>query len=135
MVIFIEKIAKLKTGIIVFMFGGFTYGTLEILWRGFTHPAMLALGGVCFFVVYCFEKKLKNKIILPIRSLYYALMITAAEFGCGLLLNVYLGLNVWDYSVLPYNFMGQICLGFFLLWYVLAIVCCFTTKIIRYAFD
>ena len=42
--------------------------------------------------------------------------ITAAELAAGLVLNVWLGLGVWDYSGLWGNFLGQVCPQFRLLW-------------------
>ena len=33
-----------------------------------------------------------------------------------LIVNRWLGLGVWDYSSLPMNFLGQICLYYFVLW-------------------
>ena len=47
-------------------------------------------------------------------------VITAAEFAAGLVLNVWLGLSVWDYSGLPCNLLGQICPQFWALWCLLA---------------
>ena len=43
------------------------------------------------------------------------------EFLFGLLVNRVLHLHVWDYSALPLNIMGQICLPFSLIWFVLTI--------------
>ena len=40
----------------------------------------------------------------------------------GLILNVWLGLDIWDYSNLPLNLCGQICLWYSALWYVLCLV-------------
>ena len=39
----------------------------------------------------------------------------------GLILNVWLGLGIWDYNSLPFNLAGQICLGYSCLWYLLSI--------------
>ena len=46
---------------------------------------------------------------------------TAAELVAGLILNVWLGLGIWDYSGLWGNLWGQICPRFALLWCVLAV--------------
>ena len=45
---------------------------------------------------------------------------TAAELAAGLVLNIWLGLDIWDYSALPCNLMGQICVRFTALWCLLA---------------
>ena len=50
-----------------------------------------------------------------------SLIITVVEFLFGLLVNRVLHLHVWDYSALPLNIMGQICLPFSLIWFVLTI--------------
>ncbi len=49
-------------------------------------------------------------------------MITAAEFAAGCILNLGLGLAVWDYSDMPFQLLGQICLPYSILWAVLAMV-------------
>ena len=45
-----------------------------------------------------------------------AAIVSAVELAFGLVFNVRLGMNVWDYSTVPFNFMGQICLRFSLIW-------------------
>ena len=37
------------------------------------------------------------------------------EFSTGCLVNLRLGWNVWDYSNLPFNLFGQVCLPFALM--------------------
>ena len=50
------------------------------------------------------------------------ILITALELAFGVVLNRILGLNIWDYSDLPLNFLGQICLPFTAAWFLLAAV-------------
>ena len=38
-----------------------------------------------------------------------ALIVTAYEFTVGLIVNVKLGWDIWDYSSIPFNILGQIC--------------------------
>ena len=40
----------------------------------------------------------------------------------GLILNVWMGLGVWDYSDLPGNVLGQICPMFTVIWWVLCLM-------------
>ena len=47
-------------------------------------------------------------------------IITLGEFLCGIFVNLWLGLNVWDYSRLPFNIMGQVCLIFTAAWVILS---------------
>ena len=48
------------------------------------------------------------------------ILITVFEFILGYILNIKLGLGIWDYSNIPFNIMGQICLPFSFLWFVLS---------------
>lgn len=48
--------------------------------------------------------------------------ITVVEFVAGLIINVWLGMGVWDYSAMPGNIMGQVCPQFLVMWVVLAAV-------------
>ncbi|MDE6839119.1 MAG: putative ABC transporter permease, partial [Acutalibacter sp.] len=41
--------------------------------------------------------------------------------AAGLIVNTGLGLRVWDYSKMPLNLMGQVCLPYSLLWFGLTL--------------
>ena len=101
--------------ICVYLFGAVSYGLIEILWRGYTHWTMIVTGGFCFLSIYLVNVFLGDVNIF-IRALISALIITAAELAVGLLVNVKLGLGVWDYSSLKFNFLGQISLVYSFLW-------------------
>ena len=47
--------------------------------------------------------------------------VTTVEYLTGLLVNLRLGWNVWDYSTRPLNVLGQICPEYTLLWFLLSI--------------
>lgn len=47
-----------------------------------------------------------------------AVIITGLELILGIWFNIILKENVWDYSNMPLNFMGQICLPFSALWLI-----------------
>ncbi|MBR5453746.1 MAG: hypothetical protein IKV54_06685 [Clostridia bacterium] len=106
--------------ICVYLFGAVSYGLIEILWRGYTHWTMIVTGGFCFLSIYLVNVFLGDVNIF-IRALISALIITAAELAVGLLVNVKLGLGVWDYSSLKFNFLGQISLVYSFLWYLLSL--------------
>lgn len=81
---------------------------------------MLALATVLAIPLDLFGAPLYGKLSLPVQSLICALLITAAEFAAGLILNVHLGLGIWDYSDKPGNLMGQVCPQFFIIWIFLS---------------
>ena len=106
-----------------FMLGAGIYSLLEVSWRGFTHWTMTLTGGVCC----CFLWMIANFgdnfrfLHLPLRCLLATLAITAAEFSVGCLVNLSLHWNVWDYSAVPGNLLGQICPRYAALWLLLSI--------------
>lgn len=47
-------------------------------------------------------------------------IITVIELIFGVVFNLILKEHIWDYSNVPLNFMGQICVPFSLIWLVLS---------------
>lgn len=102
---------------ILFLVGGGVYALLEMLWRGYTHWTMFLLGGFCFIVMGLLnEYKIPWHWCLLRQSVVSACVIIIFEFIVGYIVNIRLGWQVWDYSDLPFNLCGQICLYYFLLW-------------------
>lgn len=102
----------------IFIAGALGYGEIEILYRGRTHWSMLCAGGVCLALIYLADKAVSaafwKKCILG------GALITTVEFVTGGIVNVLLGLNVWDYSGRAFDLMGQICPLFSLFWVILS---------------
>ncbi len=117
----------------VFFIGAAGYGLLEILWRGYTHWTMLICGGMCFFIIYHIFDILGDSPV-PVKAAAGSLSITFVELLAGLIVNVKLGLHVWDYSDMPYNIMGQVCLGYSFLWLAVCIPLVFFCKWLKNAF-
>ena len=105
----------------VFELGALGYGGIEMLWRGGTHWTMLLLGGVCFLCIYLITVRLP--VFLPTKWVLCALTITVLEFLCGLVVNRLLGWDIWDYSAMRGNLLGQICPQYALCWLLLSIPC------------
>ena len=104
---------RILKGFLLFLLGGSAYVGLEWLWRGRSHISMFFAGGISFLLL----GKLNNarpRLNLPLRGIVGAGIITMVELAAGLLCNRSYG--VWDYRHLPFNFHGQICLFFSLLW-------------------
>ncbi|MBQ2966571.1 MAG: hypothetical protein IJE10_00420 [Clostridia bacterium] len=108
----------------LFIIGGIGYSLLEILWRGYTHPSMTVLGGICFVGIDWINKRFKQ-CTKALRALCCAGFITVAEFLSGLLLNRWLKLGVWDYSNLKLHIMGQVSLLFSVLWFCISYLAIF----------
>lgn len=97
----------------LYCLGGTAYLTMELLWRGRSDGSMFLLGGLCFLLLGGWVARLEG-LPLALRALLGAVVITALELLTGLLVNG--DHAVWDYSALPLNFRGQICVNFSLLW-------------------
>ncbi len=113
--------AILKT-LLLFAVGGAVYTVMELAFRGRTHWTMFLVGGICFVLVGGLNNWFSWEMSVLCQMAVSAVAITGIEFFAGLILNVWLGLGVWDYSNMPLNIMGQICLPFTLLWFLLSFV-------------
>lgn len=105
---------------ILFFTGAVGYSVLEIIWRGYTHWTMFILGGICFVLLYGLFEHIPTYPVIVKAALGGAL-ITVLEFISGYIVNIRLHWNVWSYSYMPHNFLGQICLGYSLLWTLLCV--------------
>ncbi len=121
---------------VLFCFGGTLYYLIEVVWKsirgGNTHWAMFLLGGLSFLLIGLINEKISWEMGFVWQALIGAAIITGLEFCAGMILNVWFGLGIWDYSHLPLNVMGQICLPFSLAWVVLAAVAVVLDDYIRY---
>ncbi len=102
---------KKHKSFLLFSLGGGLYTLLELLWRGRSHWSMFLLGGGCFLAL---GRLGRGRLPLPAQPLADSAVITAGELCTGLLLNR--SYHIWDYRQAPWNFQGQICLQFSLLW-------------------
>lgn len=107
---------------VLFGVGGAVYSLCEIFFRGYTFAAMAVVGGIVFVLCGLVNEWLDWKTPLPLQMLICAVITTTVEFIVGLILNVWLGLNMWDYSNLKFNILGQICPQFFAVWFLLALL-------------
>lgn len=121
---------KAKQNSELFAIGAIGYSLIEIIWRGFTHWTMAITGGICFTAIYHLNQKYADKPIGD-RSLLCAGVITAVEFAVGCLVNLVLRWNVWDYSRLPFNLLGQVCPLYAFLWFVLSFPLCGLSGLLR----
>lgn len=112
---------EIKRYAVFFIIGAIGYGIIEIWWRGFTHWSMLLAGGICFAMFSKIAEKLK-RVPLLIKVMIFAIAVTGIELLFGMIFNVLLKMNVWDYSGMDYNFKGQICLTFSALWGCLGMI-------------
>ena len=112
---------KFKKYAVFFIIGGLGYAIIELLWRGRTHWSMMLAGGICFILFSVIAEKLRGQRLLY-KAILCALAVTSVEFIFGIVFNIILRMQVWDYSGVPFNFLGQICLLYTVIWGILGLV-------------
>lgn len=111
--------SKIVTELLIFGFGAIGYSIMEILYRGYTHWSMTLTGGLCFWSLYHIYKRMKTKSILK-KALVGTAFITVTEFIVGCIVNIYFDWNVWDYSDMYFDILGQVCLFYSFLWFAIS---------------
>ena len=120
--------SKPVLSMLLWTWGGTVYYLLEVAYKSLTdHPERISWTMLVVAIILCIPvercgAELPWGCPLWLQALCCAILVTAVEFAAGLVLNVWLGLGIWDYSHLPFNFMGQICLQFFFVWWGLCFV-------------
>ena len=112
--------------------GGFIYVFIELAFRGRSHWTMFLLGGLCFYLIGLVNELYPWDMPLISQMFISSIIVTSLEFIFGVFLNIFLGLAIWDYSNLPYNLCGQICLIFSIAWFFLSALAIFIDDFIRW---
>lgn len=123
---------KLLKRLILFDLGGMIYFIIEILWRGYSHPSMFILGGICFVLIGLINEYFDWDMPLWKQMLISTILITMLEFLFGVILNIKLGLGIWNYSNLRFNILGQVSLGYSILWLFLSLPAIFLDDWLRW---
>lgn len=121
----------LKYSILGFIGGALYYG-IELIWRGYSHWTMFYLGGICFLALGRINELIPWCMPLWQQALIGTTIITGLEFITGCIVNLWLGWNVWDYSNVPFNILGQICLPYTILWIPMSLAAIISDDYILY---
>ena len=105
-----KQLKLLSKYLFLFCIGGLIYVSIELIYRGHSHWTMGVLGGVSFISIGIINEILSWETPLLIQCAIGGCLITFYEFITGLILNIWLHLGIWDYSHMPFNILGQICL-------------------------
>lgn len=128
-----NKLMKLKKFVLIFIITGCGYTNIELLFRGYTHPSMIVVGGLCGALIGILsEKGLRLK--LWQKCCISAFLVLFIEFISGYILNIKFQLGVWDYSKEPMNILGQVCPSFGIAWFFLSIIALWLNDYIGYVF-
>lgn len=109
--------------IILFLIGGLSYYNIELMYRGNSHISMLICGGLSFTLIGEINHFFSKPTPIWLQMVIGSLIVTALEFVTGVIVNLWLKLDIWDYSQVPFNVLGQICLHFTVYWFFLSYLC------------
>lgn len=132
------RLANFIFSILLWCFGGTLYFLLEIIYKTLTgHPERISWTMLILAIILCIPiercgAELPWKCPLIIQAFICSVLVIFSELIAGLILNIYFNLNIWDYSDLPFNFYGQICLQFSIIWYFLCLIFIPIFDLIRY---
>lgn len=129
-----ETLKLIEKYLFLFLTGGAIYYLIEIIYRGYSHWSMFLLGGLCFILLGLLNEFEEWETPMWKQCVLGAGIITTLEFFVGVLVNLVLKLNVWDYSLMPFNILGQVCLPFTAIWIFLSLVGIVLDDWIRYWF-
>lgn len=113
---------------LLWTWGGTAYFLLEVAYKTLRgEPERISWTMLVLAIVLCIPVEragegLPWEMKLSIQALICAGLVTLVELAAGLVLNVWLGLGIWDYSRLPFNLWGQICPQFAAIWWGLCMV-------------
>ncbi len=118
-----------KQYLIIFLFGGIIYSMIEVLTRGFTHWTMTVTAGVALMIMY--RRHITHDDGILMKCLFGCVTITACEFIAGVIVNLILHWNVWDYSNMYLNVLGQICPSFSAAWFLISLPAAYICEFVR----
>ena len=116
-----DIVEGIKKFVLFFTVGAIGYALIELLWRQRTHWTMMLAGGICFVLFSVIAKRMKGSNIF-LKCAVAAISVTAVEFVFGVIFNLLLRKNVWDYSKMPLNIGGQICAVYSFLWVFISFI-------------
>ena len=117
----LSSLRSFRESLTFFLVGGSLYVLIEIAYRGFSHISMFIVGGICFILISSISEFAPFKIPIIMKMLISCILITLVELISGIIINIFLNLHVWDYSLNKFNFLGQICLKASIVWFFLSL--------------
>lgn len=118
--------------IILGVVGGVIYIIIELLYRGYSHWTMFVVSSIAFILIGTINEIIPWEVKLWKQMLLGSIIVTIVEFFTGCIVNLWLKWNVWDYSNLPFNILGQVCLPFCIAWFFISLLAIVIDDYLRY---
>ena len=116
----------------LFIIAGISYYFIEIIYRGYSHFSMIIVGGICFVLIGAINEFSNKEVPLLLQMILAVLIVDTIELISGIIINKVLLLNVWDYSNLRFNLLGQISLRSSIAWFFLSLLAIYMDDLLRY---
>ena len=129
-----KAISQIVKYLFLFTVMGTIYVVVELVWRGYSHYSMFILAGICGIEIGLINEILKWCIPIWMQSLIGAVISLTGEFIFGCIFNLWLGMRIWDYSDMPFNILGQVCLPFGIAWIFLSCIAIVLDDYLRFWF-
>lgn len=120
--------SKPVLSVLLWFFGGTLYFFIEVVYKTIGgHPeriswTMLVVALILTIPVERCGAELPWNCPLWLQAMACAALVTIVELLSGIIINVWLQMDVWDYTGIPGNIMGQICPQYSATWYGLCII-------------
>lgn len=118
--------------LVLFLVGYCVYIAIEVTFRNYSFPLMGIVGAISFILIDRINEVMPWDTDLIIQSVIGSLIVTMFELIVGEGLKFFNQPPMWDYSSLPLNFDGVICLPFSLVWVLLSAIAIFLADAINY---
>lgn len=136
-----NRAGKWVLSVLLWVWTGTFYFFIEVAWKtANSRPeaiswTMLLLAIFLAVPLERFGAELPWNMPLPVQALICTGAITAVEFCAGCILNLWLGLGVWDYSHMAWNILGQVCPQFAVVWFFLSMIAIVMLDWMRYSVE
>lgn len=133
------RYSKAVLSMLLWTWGGAVYFLLEVAYKTITnHPERISWTMLVLAILLCIPvercgAELPWKCPIWLQAAVCTILVTGVEFFAGVILNIWLGMDIWDYSGMPFNILGQICPQFIGVWWLLCLLFIPIFDWIRYA--
>lgn len=118
--------------IVLFLVGYCAYIAIEVSYRGWSGIVSGVMGGVAFVLIDAINDEISWDVDLLIQGIMGSAIITFFELTVGELIKINGLLPMWNYSNMPLNFDGVVCLPFSLVWIIISVIAIFVADAINY---
>lgn len=116
----------------LFLVGYCTYLAIEVTYKNISYPLMGVVGGISLLLFDQINNRISWELDLLLQGCIGSAIVTGFEFVVGEGLKILNQPPMWDYSNMPLNYDGVICLPFSIIWVFVTILGIFVADAYNY---